>query len=386
MPTLKLIKSNIDKTTYTGKTVDYFDPDLKGFGLRVGKEAKSYFARKEVAGKAVRLTIGKHGVWTADMAREEARKLLRQMEQGVDPREEEKAARSAAITLGQAFDAYLTGRKLKVNTLRNYERVRDIYLKEWAGRGLAGITRLDVREKHRQLTTENGPGQADQSFEIFRAVWNDTFIHMEDPPACPTKVLSAARQWNEKKRRNDRLRPEEFPQFMRSLRFLRQAHHDGYLLLLHTGMRSEEVACLRWENVNLEGGYFKAVDTKNGTDLTLPLCSAMWQMMKERKENAINSPYVFAGHGKGGNIVLSADHLHKLGFGVTVHGLRRTFRYLCERLHFPQGTIKRLMNHSLRSDITDSYLELEIEDLRPYVERIGEEIKRLSTYSVADSR
>jgi len=383
MPSLKLNKSNIDRLKFGSAPVDYFDTDMAGFGLRVGAKSKSFFARKEIQGVPIRKTIGKLGVWTPDTAREEARRLLYQMSQGVDPRAEEKRLKSDAKTLGEAFDIFLAHRKIKENTRENYQRVRDIYLAPWMERQIAGITRQDVLERHREITAENGPGQANLTMTSFRSVWNVTFAHLDPSPACPTKVLSIANEWNPEPRRTDRLKPAQFPDFFRSLKFMGQAHHDGFILALHTGMRSEEVAGLLWKNIDLGQGWFRAEDTKNGADLTLPMSTWSRHMFEKRKATASCSPYVFAGTGKGGNIVLQAAHLQKLGFeGLTVHGLRRTFRYLCEILNLPTATIKRLMNHSLKTDITDSYLELEIEELRPYAERISAEILRLSNGAI----
>ena len=378
MPPLKLNKSNIDRLQFEGKPLDYFDTDLKGFGVRVGKESKTFFARREVQGSPVRITIGKLGAYTPDTAREAARKLLHQMAEGIDPRAEGKRLKAASRTVQEAFDVYLQHRKLKETTRENYQRARDVYLVAWLPRQLASITRQDVLDRHREITAANGPGQANLTMTIFRAVWNYAYAHLEQPPAPPTRSLSTARAWNPEPRRSDRLKPSQFPAFVRSLSFMRRAHHDAYILALNTGMRAGEVQGLLWENVDLKEGSLRVEDTKNGTDLNLPLSAAMWEMMKARKGAA--SPYVFAGIGKRGTIILQAAHLQKLGFeGLTVHGLRRTFRYLCETLNFPQATIKRLMNHSLRTDITDSYLELELEELRPFTERISAEIQRLAS-------
>ena len=379
MPSMKLTKSNIDKLQFTGKRVDYFDTEMRGFCLRVGAESKSFFARKEIRGKPIRKTIGKLGVWTPATAREEARRLLQQMAQGIDPREEERRRKEASVTLKEVFTDYLKHRGLKETTRRNYEFVRDLYLAPWADRPLVSITRADVLQLHRKITAEVGAATANMAMVTFRALWNYAHLHLETPPASPTKVLTAAKAWAPNRRRTDRLLPVQFPQFIEALRFLRHSLHDAYLLVLHTGMRSEEVAGLLWAHVDLDAGMFSALNTKNGSDLTLPMSRTIRAMFERRRALQDGSPFVFKGQGRGGNVKLQAAHLQNLGFqGLTVHGLRRTFRYLCETLNFPPATVKRLMNHSLKADITDSYLELEIEELRPYVERISAEIARLS--------
>lgn len=381
MPSIKLNKSTIDKLTFGGKQIDYFDTDLKGFGLRVGKESKTFFARKEVNGKPIRKTIGRLGAWTPDLAREEAKKLLRQMDQGVDPREEERRARDASLTVDDAFANYLKHRRLRPATITSYGFVRNLYLQDWKGMALGSITRADVLAMHRQVTTERGAPSANLAMIVFGSIWNYAHVHLENPPMSPTRVLAAASAWHPNNRRKDRLLPAQFPAFAEAMKFLRHTLHDAVLLALHTGMRSSEVEGLRWENVDLQDRVFTARDTKNGTDLVLPMSSPILAMFKRRQALDDGSPFVFKGQGRSGLIRLDAQVIHRIGFDkLTAHGLRRTFRALCETLNFPRATIKRLMNHSLDSDITDSYLSLEVDDLRPYLDRISAEIERLQSY------
>jgi hypothetical protein len=49
MPKLQLTKRNIDKLSFTEKgQIDYFDTELKGFALRVGKDSKTFFVQVDV--------------------------------------------------------------------------------------------------------------------------------------------------------------------------------------------------------------------------------------------------------------------------------------------------------------------------------------------------
>ena len=379
VPSLKLTKTNIDKLQFEGKVIDYFDTGLKGFGVRVGKESKTFFARKEINGKAARLTIGKMGAWTPDTARDEAKSLLRQMDQGVDPREEKKRSTEQAVTLKAVFEDYLAHRTLKPTTLRNYRNYRDHYLKPWLDRPLLEITRADALTLHRQITVDHGGPSANVAMVLFGGIWNYAHAHMDRPPISPTTILAATKAWNPMKRKTDRLAPSQFPRFAEAILFLRHPLRDAFTLVLHTGLRSEEAAGLLWENVDLKERIFTVRDTKNGSDLTLPMSGPISEMLERRQALQDGSRFVFKGQGRGGNVALLSVTLRSIGFeGLTVHGLRRTFRSLCESLAVPPATIKCLMNHSLQSDITDSYLEVPVEQLRPWVEKIGTEILRLT--------
>src|SRR5581483_10709876 len=68
----------------------FFDEALPGFGLLVGKRAKSFFVQHEVHGITKRFKIGRYGVLTIEQARKEARQRLAEMDRGIDPKAEQR--------------------------------------------------------------------------------------------------------------------------------------------------------------------------------------------------------------------------------------------------------------------------------------------------------
>ena len=89
MPILKLTKNNIDQIPFTEKgQVLYHDETLKGFMLRVGSRSKTYCVYSTVNRKSRQINIGRHGVFTAEQARKEAREKLVLMSRGIDPEQQ----------------------------------------------------------------------------------------------------------------------------------------------------------------------------------------------------------------------------------------------------------------------------------------------------------
>src|SRR5262249_28092703 len=115
---VKLTKSMVDHIPMVrgGQTL-YWDTELPGFGLCAGATSKSYIVQRTLGGRGphrrtIRLTIGKHGVFTAEEARREARDLLNRLARGEDPREDERVEAALALTLGQAWTQCSGARRL----------------------------------------------------------------------------------------------------------------------------------------------------------------------------------------------------------------------------------------------------------------------------------
>jgi hypothetical protein len=119
---LKLTKFNIERTplTQSGQQF-YWDTELSGFGIVVGQTSRSYIAQSNIANKSVRITIGKHGIFTSDEARFKARFLLNEMAQGINPIEKKRSVKVQGVTLREAFNTFLKARKLKPNTVYDYQ-------------------------------------------------------------------------------------------------------------------------------------------------------------------------------------------------------------------------------------------------------------------------
>ena len=103
-----LTKKIVDALKCTGMDVVHWDDREGRFGLRItAKGARSYVIQyRNAQGRSRRLTIGRHGTWTAEQARIKAGELLRRVDEGADPAESKLADR-AAITVAELCDEYV---------------------------------------------------------------------------------------------------------------------------------------------------------------------------------------------------------------------------------------------------------------------------------------
>ena len=91
MAVRKITKQLVDLSIVMNQPYFIWDTDVKGFALKVSNAGKkTYIVEYRTAGGRAgskrRLTIGRHGSpWTAEAARDEARKLLGSVAHGEDP-------------------------------------------------------------------------------------------------------------------------------------------------------------------------------------------------------------------------------------------------------------------------------------------------------------
>ena len=198
----KLTKSFVDSVSLqTSGQAFYRDSELKGFGLRVGTTSKVYFAESKAKGKVVRVTIGKHGVYTAEQARLQARELLLTMTKGINPNVAEREERIRGVTLDQALADFLEARKsLKPTTVYCYKRCIKCYIPDWKNRPLLEITKDMVAKRH-TLIGQRSKAQANLVMRYLRAIFNfaaGQYENSKGEPMIsfnPVKRLSQTRAW-----------------------------------------------------------------------------------------------------------------------------------------------------------------------------------------------
>ena len=96
----KLNRRSISRRTVEALTVEkdtvFWDRGLLGFGVRVyASGTKMYVVQSRAGGKSLRVTVGRHGVITADEARRRAARILNRIKAGEDPVAEPLPARVA---------------------------------------------------------------------------------------------------------------------------------------------------------------------------------------------------------------------------------------------------------------------------------------------------
>lgn len=391
---LKLSKSTVDKipTAPKGKVVFYFDSDLKGFGLRVSGETKTFIAQARVNGNKVRCKLGRYGVVTPEQARKLAIKTLAELASGVNPNQEKKAQEAQEMTLREVFETYkeskLASGGLKPKTIQVYESALNRSFPDWLDKPIVNITREKVIDRYHQIATNEGPrskqggakAQASQSMRTLRSIINFASIKFEDADGKPlfdenpvSKLSKLHKGWSRVKPRSDIIDPEDLEPWYRAVvKLSNDTSRDFLLFCLLTGLRRSAAAQLKWENIDFRKKTLTIPEEidKTGREQRLPLSTWLISILHERsKLRLLDNPYIFPG-GKTGTYLAEpkraiAQVVKTSGVKFSTHTLRRTFATTAERLDISFYKVKHLMNHKLSDDVTAThYVQIDIDQLR----------------------
>ncbi len=391
MPKLKLTKSNIDKLSFVSHgQIDYWDTELSGFGLRVGKESKSFMVKADVKisvndtskkpYKSVKEMIGRYGVWTPEQARTEAAERIKKIKAGMP------TAVVVIPTLIKLVERYLN------DNIRS-SRTQSLYLglfktgrfKEWGELPIdaaANIAPDIILEVFSRISKDHGLFAAKLSFQRLQAVLNyGRILYPKFVTQNPVRVIGDAKLWPKTNVRTDCLKGNDFKKFYDALHLYNDTTRDALLVCLYTGMRNVETAALQWCNVDMEKEILLIPVTKNGRPLHIPLSKQSMVILKLRQIAADGSQYVFpaqSAHNKRPYVLLRAKLLKtNTGLDISVHGLRRSFVTIGEKLKIRRQDIDLLTNHLDKSVTGEHYVCTDVDDLRQPVQSICNEIERL---------
>jgi integrase len=306
---------------------------------------------------------------------------LGQIACGIDPLAEKRAEKAREVTLKEVMETYLVARKsLKPITLYGYNRVLNNAFASWCNKPLMSITKDKVAKHHTYLGKEHGEAYANLAMRVLRALFNFAAGQYEDSQGRslvienPVKRLSQTRAWYRVDRRQTFIKSHELEAWYKALQGLtNETLRDYLVLILFTGLRRQEAASLKWDQIDLKAKTLTIADTKNHERHTLPLSDFLYDLLIRRNKSS-RSDYVFPGTGVNGHIIEPRKQIAKVvketGSHFTVHDLRRTFITLAESLDIPAYALKRLLNHKMNSDITAGYIIADVERLRKPMQQI----------------
>ena len=354
------------------------DTQLKGFGIRISPSGtKTFFAEGFYKPKGVgkRLSLGRYPVVSIDEARMKAREVLYQLYSGVDPRIADKQATKDVhtVTLHQLLDRYCSSRSLKSEA--DYRQVTRRVFGDWLDRPIRGITREDIEKRYRTLAIRKGnQAQTNKAMRYLNTMLNFALVEEINGTSLlsqnPVKVLSDKRYDRSVKPKKTFIENSQIPLWVDAVnRLCTPLARDLLLLQVQTGLRDSESKGLLWKDVDFDNRLVTVRNTKNGSDLTIPMSEQIHSLLLERKQCALSDTYMFPNKTNTGRVTSIRKQMDKVrsetGIVFTHHCLRRTFASLLKKeLGVDISTISVLLNHTPQGVTQKHYLTSTPKDFR----------------------
>jgi integrase len=357
-PRKKLTKRSVDAAQPRAARYEIYDPELKGFVLRVETSGVKTFAIRYRAGRNGRtapkrfLIIGRYGPLTPDEARKRARELLGAVAKGDDParqRDENRAAMSLK-ELADAFMAEHVEPKRKLNTLSHYRiLLRKHVLPDLGHRRAHEITRAEMARLHHKM--RDRPFVANRVLAVVAAMyaWGGKVGYVPESITPASRIERYREQGRERyltthelMRLGEAIRIAETvgatwaPNPMKKTKHApkeenRRVRISPYAaaairLLILTGARLREILHLQWDQVDFERGVLWLPDTKSGKKVLVLGAAALHVMAEVPRAGR----YVIASDDPGRprrDLKRPWDVVTKLADlnGVRLHDLRHSF-------------------------------------------------------------
>lgn len=357
------------------------DGKVPGLGVRRGEGRLTWRLKVQIAKAGIRYTtkageervrqfrvetLNPVGEMTLAEARERAEIVKGRIKTEVrDPETLRRKASASEITLKQAWDRYVEGRKvrrfdkngvevqkpLSPKSIRDLEDTLKLYFKDWQDRTLAVLAeeRDTFEARFYDLTNNRGGRTANKAVGHFRAVWREAKGRLPDLPTCPADAVT---KLNKERKRKSAYQPHELPDAVNAVWKAGRFRAGVHLFMMLSGQRSGGVKSALRANYDRDAGTL-LLDTK-GSEHLVPLSPAMIDLLDAMialgDRHFAGTPYIFPAHSKSGHVndvrvdapasAYMAAHRAAIGRGIGSeiggHIWRHTWRSL-----YPQAGLSR---------------------------------------------
>ncbi|HUX78768.1 MAG TPA: Arm DNA-binding domain-containing protein, partial [Alphaproteobacteria bacterium] len=133
-----------------------WDSELKGFGVRIFTTGRrTYFVQyRNQFGNTRRKKIGVHGVITAELARDEAKKLLGDVAKGEDPSKDFQKAKKKPTMIELAseyLEVYAKTKKRPLSYKGDERMVKNIIFRRLGTKKVEEVKTHDIQHLHHEL-------------------------------------------------------------------------------------------------------------------------------------------------------------------------------------------------------------------------------------------
>jgi integrase len=414
----------------------YWDRKTPGLGLRVTSTgSKAFIFETSLNNKTIRMTIGDPRNWPIGKAQAEASRLKVMTDQGIDPRQviadaiaakeaketaQRKQEARESVTVAEAWQVYVAERsEAKIDGKPVWgDRHRECHnyfvqaggVKRKSGRRTnepkktrAGVLvplmtmRLadldaDAVAAWLDKETQKAPAIARLAFSLLRSfiAWcakHETYSAAVHADACQSDFVKN-KVPTPKTKKNDSLRKAQIKPWFEAVQKISNPVISAYLQgLLLTGARRNELAALRWQDVDFKWKSLTIRDKVEG-ERTIPLTPYLEHLISALPRRSLNArqigdkanslkrakpnPYVFSSPTAASGRLEEPRTQHNKALdaaalpALSLHGLRRSFGTLSEWVEVPAGIVAQIMGHKPSAIAEKHYIQRELDLLHQW--------------------
>jgi integrase len=394
---LKLNEKNVREAENLGRDYQIFDTAVRGFSITIYPSGNRAFALDyRIGGRQRRMTIGRWPEWNTVAARERAKELRRDIDEGFDPLSLRESAREAP-RISDMITRYLeehTPHLAPRNAADQQTIMHKLVAPDWGNRLVTEITKADVEK----LLSKIAAGRARPS----KAKPNNRARKLQGVKPTPVranrvgevlrKMFSLAVGWGwrddnpasgfRRRLENERerfLTPEEIGRLAKALDAADDQRAAGIIrLCMLTGARVGEVRQARFEQFNLDLGSWSkpAATTKQRKIHRIPISNEVATIVRQRQLLVPSgNPWLFPSDTPGQPVqeirrFWKAIQTEADLPGVRVHDLRHTFASLLVSGGASLEMIGKLLGHT-QMQTTQRYAHLMDSPLREGLDTVA---------------
>jgi integrase len=377
----------------------YWDSRTPNLGVRITPAGtKSFIFETWFNGKSLRITIGDVNTWAIDTAQAEARRLKVLTDKGTDPREEKADIKAKTIARQMkgvealvVWNEYIKDRKPQWGARHLFDH--NDMVRIGGGKVTRGLKHGQSKTKQagmllellsmplNQINRDNvlawlkkesakRPTRTRLALSLLKAfmTWasdQPKYRSLVDAHACDR----LARELPSKQAKDDCLQREQLTLWFDGARKINNPVISYYLqILLLTGARRNELASLKWADVDTQWHTALIRDKVEG-NRKIPLTPYVELLLNNLKRT---SKYVFHSPTAKSGYLTEPRIAHKQAVdeaglpNLTIQGLRRSFGTMAEWTECPAGISAQIMGHKPTAIAEKHYRKRSIDLLRQW--------------------
>jgi integrase len=368
----KLTKLAVDKLRDPGRY-----SDGQNLWLQISKNGgKSWLLRYQIDGRARHMGLGPVELVTLAEARDRAHELRRDLARGIDPIEARNAERAerqrtaaASVTFKQAAFAVIEGREAKWSreSLRQWRSTLEQYAFPIMGSLPVAVIDTPLVLKCVEPVWKRTEVTADRLRQRIEAIldWSTARAYRSgDNPARWRGHLQHVLQRNAEKQHLAAMPYSDVPGFVQTLRRREGIPARALEFAILTAARAGEVLGATWGEVEGALWTIPGERMKAGKQHVVPLCRRAIELLAGLPREG---KFVFAGAKAGHSLERHAmrDTLRAMGFAVTAHGFRSSFRdWASEATAFAPHVCEMALAHAIPNAVEKAYRRGDLLDKR----------------------